>query len=386
MFKYEKWSVLAAVRFILASIVAINHLGDYTALGWMQFIPWFGAFEAILGFLLISGYSISVSYAKQPDGFVARRILRVYPIYLATLLASYLVFVWLKVPTPPVWLMVVNVLFLNQILTTTSFVGPAWSLALEFWLYCLAPSLMRFSKTLLRWLIFGSFGSFLLYTVLRSLAHLPYYSGVGYGGNLVLLSFVWVAGLRLARAGAEDATAMRDIGLIFVGYIALTVAMQFGFRLKNHAVPTFFSRDLWICLMQGATLLFVFGVFKYVVIPPARPGSARSWFLRLLGDISYPLYLLHAVIYTILLRLKLHSAPLFYLTAVLVSAGVYWVLDFYSKRRHLGQPTAAAGVVRGQPSVEAATPATLPAAISFAAEPSSAMDKKAGTDSSSATA
>jgi hypothetical protein len=50
MMNIDKWSLLAGLRFILASIVAINHLDHFTTLGWLACIPKFGPFEAILGF------------------------------------------------------------------------------------------------------------------------------------------------------------------------------------------------------------------------------------------------------------------------------------------------------------------------------------------------
>ena len=360
MFKYEKWSVLAGVRFILASIVAITHMSDYTELGWLGFIRDIGAFESILGFLLISGYSISMSYAQQPAGFVGRRVLRIYPIYLVSIAATYAGFVWLKGPLPSLLAVAINVLFLNQLLTSWSFVAPAWSLALEFWLYCLAPLLMRLRKGLVRGLVFVSFASFLVYTVLRSTEHLPYYSGLKYGANLLLLSFVWLAGLLLARSSAEEKTAIRDIGLIFAGYICLSVVVQFGHRLKHHDLAVFFAHDLGILFMQGAILLFVYFIFRYAVVPAAGPVLPRSWFLRFLGDISYPLYLLHALIYMVLERFGFKSPIFYYVTAVVASGGVYWLLDIYSKRRHLLKAPSISGQLPSSLAAGVPAPAPLP--------------------------
>jgi hypothetical protein len=87
----DKWSILAGVRFLLASIVAFNHLAEYVSLGHFRFIPMFGAFEAILGFLLISGYSIASSYVQQPRGFLYRRAKRIYPVYLVAIAATIVV-------------------------------------------------------------------------------------------------------------------------------------------------------------------------------------------------------------------------------------------------------------------------------------------------------
>jgi peptidoglycan/LPS O-acetylase OafA/YrhL len=335
----DKWSVLAAIRFLLASIVAIAHLGDFTQIGRLGFVRRFGTFEAILGFLLISGYSISASYAKQPGGFLYRRILRLYPVYLAALVLTYVAFVVLKVPPPGPVLLLVNVLFLNQLVTINSFVGPAWTLSLEFWLYCLTPFFMSLSSRRTRFLVFASLTCYVIYTMLRTLAHMPYYSGVGFGLNLILLSFIWIAGLRLARADSDNKSALRDIGIIFGVHMFLTVAIQLAYRLKHHAFSEFVGHDIVDYVLQSTTLLFVYFVFKVLVISD-RADLHRSRFLRLLGDISYPLYLLHAAVYALLAHFGLTTPALFYLIAVFVSVVVYWSLDFYSKKRHLQIGTA----------------------------------------------
>jgi len=334
MIKIDKWSILAGLRFLSASIVAIQHLEDYAPAGWLGFVSKFGTFEAVLGFLLISGYSISISYAKQPDGFLWRRIVRLYPIYITAMAATYLAFYLLKVSSPAPLTLLVNFLFLNQLFTTVSFVGPAWSLSLEFWLYCMALGLMHLSNLHTRLIVFVSFICYLIYTVFRTTSHLPYYSGVGFGLNLILLSFIWTAGLRLARMGGQDKSALRDIGVIFACHIALAVIIQLGSRFRHHALADFFRYDALGYVMQSFTLISIFFIFKHLVITN-RPLLHRSWFLRLLGDISYPLYLLHAAIYAMLAHFGLKMPILFYLTAVAISALVYWVIDLYSKRRHL---------------------------------------------------
>jgi peptidoglycan/LPS O-acetylase OafA/YrhL len=333
MSRIDKWSILAAVRFLLASVVAVNHLGEFAPLGIASFIPKFGAFEAILGFLLISGYSISVSYTKQPDGFLLRRLKRLYPVYLAAMAVNAVAILAENGPMPSVAEIALNALFLNQLFTSTSFVGPAWSLSLEFWLYCLAPALMRTSPKWTRVLVYGSFACYLIYTALRTLSHLPYYSGVGFGGNLILLSFAWVAGLRLAQLRDAPASAMRDIRWLFAGHIALAAAIQFAYRVKHHSLPGFFSTDLINYGMQSLSLLFVYLVFARLVIAP-RAAVERSWFLRFLGDVSYPLYLLHVPVYTLLRKAGLSIPIVYYLVAVLASAVVYQALDFYSRKRH----------------------------------------------------
>src|SRR5579862_7318152 len=128
--RYDTWSLLALCRFGLALIVAVNHLADYTALGWLAVIPRFGAFEAILGFLVISGFSIGSSFSKQPSGFLKRRAWRIWPVYLAAIALA-----WIargdRISLNLTGVLVQNVFFLNQLTTNSSYVGPAWSLSLE---------------------------------------------------------------------------------------------------------------------------------------------------------------------------------------------------------------------------------------------------------------
>jgi peptidoglycan/LPS O-acetylase OafA/YrhL len=165
--------------------------------------------------------------------------------------------------------------------------------------------------------------------------------------NLILLSFIWVAGFRLARAEAGDRTAMRDIGLIFAGHIVLAVLIKFGYCVKNHIVTHFFQHDLIDYAMQSMTLLAVFLVFRQFVLP-VRSNVKRSGFLRFLGDVSYPLYLLHAAVYATLVQYGVKTPFLLYLSAVAVSAVVYQAFDFYSKRRHRQiDPGATAGQPAG---------------------------------------
>jgi peptidoglycan/LPS O-acetylase OafA/YrhL len=331
----DQWSILAGLRFFLASIVAVNHLGDYTSLGFLGFIPAFGSFEAILGFLLISGYSISVSYMKEPAGFLVRRLKRLYPIYLASIVITLCVNIFLlRQRAVSIGDLVLNALFLNQLLTSSSFVGPAWSLSLEFWLYCLAPALLKLRPQWTRALVALSFASYLLYTVCRTLFHLPYYSNVGYGANLLLLSYLWICGLRLARQSRNPWPVMRDIGAIFLGHWTLSAAIQFLYRAKHQALARFLACDLHDLMMAAVTLAIIYLVFSIYVVAPAK-SAAPSRPLRFLGDISYPLYLIHMPVYIILKNAGLTSPFAYYLLALAASAGLYWTLDLYSRRRHL---------------------------------------------------
>ena len=331
MIRFEKWSLLALMRFLLASIVAINHLAEYADLGFLKFVPYFGPFEAILGFLLISGYSIGESYTKNPAGFYKRRAARLYPIYVAS---AVLVFIATPEPVTLGFLgvVVINLLFLNQALTTGSYVGPAWSLALEAWLYTLTPWLAKLSSRKLLGLVFGSLFCYAVHTCGRTLFHWPYYSGLGYGLNLFTLGFAWIAGFLLARERKNPVATMRMIGAIYIFHLSLTMAIAFGYRLKNHQLALFVPNDLVGFVFKTATLIFVWVNFNSMLKNQDKP-SVKSHFMRFLGDVSYPLYVVHISVYVILARYGFKNPYLMLLIAIAASAAVYQTLDFYSRRR-----------------------------------------------------
>jgi peptidoglycan/LPS O-acetylase OafA/YrhL len=188
---------------------------------------------------------------------------------------------------------------LNQLVTTTSILGPAWSLSLECWFYALLPLLATQSAGRLRAVAWGSFAAFAVFTVGRTLLHLPYYSGVGFGANALLLAFAWVTGSRLARLGADALAALRDLRWMFAAHLALDALIQLGHRIKHHEGARFLPDDLPGFCLHALTLWVVLRCFARVIAPGAAP-SVRSRWMNALGDWSYPLYLVHVPLYAII--------------------------------------------------------------------------------------
>jgi peptidoglycan/LPS O-acetylase OafA/YrhL len=332
----ESWSLLAGLRFILALIVAAGHLHLFIPkLGIMAPLADLGSIEPVLGFLLVSGYSIGSSYCKNPVGFFGRRLRRIYPIYIAAIVLTLVVHVMVKHESfPKVITLILNVLFLNQVFTS-SYVGPAWSLSLEFWLYGLVPFFFRNSPRFLQGAAWFSFGSFVIYSWCRSLFHLPYFSHVTYGGNLLLLSFIWICGLRLADPRSDKRAVLREIGFMFILQVATILQIELASRVKHHDVLAFFRQSHVETALHAVPLLLSFLVFCWLVL---RNGvcSQRSMTLRFLGDISYPLYLVHIPVYSALSAWGIIH-PLLYITCALgVSTLFYLCFDRYSQKRHLG--------------------------------------------------
>ena len=317
----DRWSLLALARFVLASIVAVGHLYKIVGLAW---IP---GFEAVLAFLLISGYSIGGSYGKEPAGFLKRRVLRIYPVYVGAL-----ALVCFATPQPfsveLAWTLVQNLLFLNQVTTQDSFIPAAWSLALEVWLYCLTPLLWRLSPSRLRGLMYLSFVAFCCHEFSRSAFHLSYYSGVGYGMNLPLLSFAWLAGFALAREPSTSGRTIRDCALMFSSYIMLGMAIEAVHLFRHDSLASF---DVTYFLADAAPLAAVLLLFKWIVA--GKTGRTKSKTMRLLGDISYPFFLVHVATFDILIGMGIRNVPALFAAATLMAFLFYLSLDFYSRAR-----------------------------------------------------
>jgi hypothetical protein len=63
------WEALALLRFFLAWIVLSGHLTSYTDhSGWAEALSSFDAKAAVVGFLLVSGYSIAASLDRESEG------------------------------------------------------------------------------------------------------------------------------------------------------------------------------------------------------------------------------------------------------------------------------------------------------------------------------
>ena len=321
MLEVDRWSLLALLRFALALIVATDHLGEHRLLGRL------GAFEAVLGFLVISGFSVTHSLRQRPDGFLRRRLLRVMPVYLACLALALLVAAFIdQKPLPGVVEILANALMLNQLVTTSSIIGPAWSLSLECWFYALLSLLMMRSARHVRALAWTSFAAFVAFTAARSLLQWPYYAGLGFGANAVLLAFAWFNGSLLARPDADRSTALRDLRWMFAGHIVLDAAIQFVHRLKHHEAARFAVDDLPGFCLQALTLWIVARCLASASEPATAPRPRVRW-MTTLGDWSYPLYLVHLPVYAIVERLGGAPPPIAFGVALASAVALHNVVE-----------------------------------------------------------
>ena len=153
-----RWAVLAGLRLALAMVVVSGHLGWFVGAAMpaaLRFLVSLGGTAAVLGFLVVSGYSIGHSLERRPAGFYRRRLVRIYPLYAVAVAVSVVPFVatgvdrWagpggLGVPRPTAGTVVGNLLLLQNVACRPLGMDPPlWTLGIEAALYVLAPWLRR---------------------------------------------------------------------------------------------------------------------------------------------------------------------------------------------------------------------------------------------------
>lgn len=325
-----EWPLLALARFWLASVVAANHyffvapLGERLP-GIIHVLRLFGGTTAVIGFFLISGYSIAASLERNSTNFYRRRFIRLAPVYYVCL--AYSVFPLLVAPhgilhtfpgivypppSSPLLFSVIGALMAMPMLLTPIWVtfGVVWSLTCEIFYYAFAVRLAA-ARTAIPLSIAAA--SLTCYALMGQ-AHYP---TLPEAVSIVCLWWIWLTGFLYHRhrnsAGA---------GILLAAGAFLSIAI-------NPAMP---ERLAPFCIC--GTVLALWGA-------PRISLSRRTAGLFLkLGDISYPLYLSHVTTYFLLYHwfprwFPAHSF-FYYPIAVSVAALIQTYIEHPIQRRFRG--------------------------------------------------
>lgn len=272
-----QWKILAGLRFFLAWIVLSSHLRFFVPAGdpLLKFGK-LGGLSAVLGFLLVSGYSIANSITKNPDGFYQRRVLRIYPLYVTAVILSLPSF-WLlgsKIQVlkteyiqPDLWTIAGNLTFLQGFTFNTVGSNRAlWTLSIELLCYLLAPIFIKLGSKILLILIGISSCLYAMYPYLN----LAYYGRLSYGLPFLMLFWSWLLGF-LYFLNKEKLSA--KMILVVLGCILLEL---------NQVHNNRFSLTTYLL----SSLILIYSPYLKL---PVTLGNLLSY----LGNISYPLYLFH---------------------------------------------------------------------------------------------
>lgn len=284
----RRFVVLDFYRFVAALGVFIFHLklidtGISPA--------WNGSYGLFVDmFFILSGFVISYSYPSDARGvraysrFMIRRIARIYPLHLLSLLIFVvLIGVGLERTARSTPLDFLYNLLLLQAWGVTdhlSFNSPSWSISAEFFCYLIFPLLMLFARKLHPLILAVIVAA--LYLVLAH-GHLPiwqersqmYGANYDYGMLRALPSFL--NGILLAIL-FRLSQPYRQKRVVFAG-----IAM---FGISVLVLNVFAKPDLAILLFSCAILLTAVGESAFAEFPGAR-------LLGRLGNTSYAIYMLH---------------------------------------------------------------------------------------------
>lgn len=302
------WAVLACLRFVLASIVIFAHLPSFNQLG--DFPPAIvDGKAAVVGFLLISGFSIRASLERQPHGFLTRRFLRIYPVYLVvcllTMAAELVTNGVVRLPQSEVHTQGLltnlgNLLLLQMfVVKAMGFNGPLWSISIEFFYYVCARWIRRQPRL---WAAVAVV-SMICFILPRRPELGPLYSALT-RFNALTYAWPWIVGFFLASARWQVALA----GLI-------------GGELAVHFSQAY-TEDPYSSLVYLGTVGTLLLAHRIPV------GGWAERLLLYLGDISYPLYLVHFPVFIMLYHMTGRYGFTTYVGSALMAAIVlYEVVD-----------------------------------------------------------
>ncbi|NPT62596.1 acyltransferase family protein [Paraburkholderia elongata] len=320
------WAVLAALRFFLAVVVVAGHFSLYVRLDTLHI---FGAgylnpLGAVYGFFILSGYSIAASIERSTVGFIRRRFVRIWPLYLAAIafgmVACLLIpngFEWpLKTAFTPgsasALSVIASLLMLQTVIAgPIPIVGQIWSLSAEWWHYMISPRLRKAPSWVLLVLIAASFVSYI-----NAFPPGPGVAGMGdlsYGKGIIGLSWIWLTGFVYYR---HRGTPFALILLIAPSLFAMTINHSTGIPIFITAFVLIAANEFSISERVQKALIF-------------------------LGDWSYSLYLFHIAGFIVMLHFGSSRSIITLGGAFAVSLAALLLVDYPCRRlfRRKAAPT-----------------------------------------------
>ncbi|TGE10053.1 acyltransferase family protein [Hymenobacter fodinae] len=315
-----------AVRLGLALIVVLCHLAVLTELPAFQpFLTYLSADFAVKGFFVLSGCLVTQSFLRSSSvlEYAEKRVRRVYPAYLTTILVAWLIGLAATRLSAIEFLrskeaykyIAANATFLNFLQPTLPGVfvqhpvpvmnASLWTIKVELCLYCCVPILV---------FLFRRLGAYTAVAICFVLA-LGWEWGLGQVAGLspkmvAELSRQFPGMLHLFALGALFGVEERRLGQ-YLGWVVLAAAPLF-WLLHEHSLRVVIEP---IC--YASVVLFLSKRLRFQL-------RAGKW-----GDLSYGVYLLHFPIIQLLLHMGLFRgnpwlALALLLLTVLAAAFLLW--------------------------------------------------------------
>ncbi|KUI02025.1 acyltransferase [Mycolicibacterium acapulense] len=361
--RVERVSSLTGIRAVAALLVMLTHAAyttgkypqGYVGLVYSRAEIGVPIFFVLSGFLLFSPW-VKASAEGRPGPSVRRyawrRVLRIMPAYVVTVLAAYLVYHFRTAGPNPghTWEGLLRNLTLTQIYTDSylySFLHQGltqmWSLAVEVAFYAVLPLLAWLLLVVLcrrRWrpgvLIGGLVALALITPAWLILVHTTDF--LPDGARLWLPSYlVWFIGGMLL-------SALQPLGVRAYGLacIPLAVACYFIASTPIAGEPTTSPTELREALVK----VFFYTVIATLAVAPLALGD-RGVYARLLssrpmvflGEISYEIFLIHLILMELAMVEVLHypiytgSIVILFLVTFVMTVPLAWLLHRFTRVR-----------------------------------------------------
>jgi len=296
-----RYVALDFYRFVAAFLVVLFHYSKYTDKTWIfSGVDKFGYFVDF--FFMLSGYIIFLTYGHKISSltgyfdFIWRRLARIYPIHVGTLIFYTVILGFINVfgvsisdpakyniDALPFQFTLTQVWGVNYGLT---FNYPAWSISAEWFLYIIFPFLAILAR--LNWLL----------AVAISLVWIGVCVTLIEMGNFADWD-VWIGPFALLRA----------FPLFLLGVTICRCIEMHDLKMPS-LIPGVLAFVLAILLtVEGVATPFILAAFAAAVALTAmaeRNGATPIFggaICRSLGDASYAIYMIHAPVATIALQL-----------------------------------------------------------------------------------
>jgi len=281
-------------RLLLAIFVALSHFG-FTFAG---FNP--GQWSVIC-FYTLSGILMDRQFKKFSISknsswlFYLDRFMRVYPLYFVVLmLTCWNNHITWKVLVPNLLLLPLH--YNGVLITVPPLVNPAWSLACEVHFYFFVPFLVLTTTKTLRLLLISSL---LLFIASPFLPFSNFWGYLGFPG----VFFTFATGMLINR---------RDFVFVKAAGVALTVALII-FGLEKY----------FLGVRSGININVCFGYLMAIASITLLDQYSPRWTAdKILGYFSYPLFLCHGLVASVLESVYFISSPVLLLLTSLLFAAI----------------------------------------------------------------
>ena len=277
------WPVLGALRFLLAMWVLFDHTYNFGPADRAIPVLTRSGLMAVMCFFVISGFSIHHSIATRPAGYFRRRLLRIFPLNALAVLIGW--FGWSvlglsggygtpAVP-PSVWQFIGCIFLLEAFFPIMiGFLYPAWSLSIEAVYYLLAPLFRKIEgRRYIPGIMIVSGLLFVAWPLIRD----EYVAGRNsYWLTGIVMLWAWLAGW-VAYTNAGNRRYLVSLGIAGLASVATQARFFDVTKISSAAV----NGVAWI----GPLML----VFYRIGDVGGRVAAVFDY----LGEISFPLYILH---------------------------------------------------------------------------------------------